>query len=198
MSIASSSSIIIAKPSTSLQSLPWNPISRLAISNCKTDEFGFWAAKKTLQHTRKSFVVSADTAPENPPASAPTPPPSKPMSWVLGFVVTFILPFFTSKLGPLQEIKDRLETSLQAVENIAEAVEVVAESVDKIAENYAEDLPQGKLRDLVEKVEHFAEKTAEAAGALDNIIDKVQDVSEHVDSIAIVTNKVEDLLRHKR
>ncbi|XP_042031509.1 uncharacterized protein LOC121778256 [Salvia splendens] len=198
MSLASSSSIIIAKPGTRLQSLSWNPISRLALSKCKTDEFGFWASKKTLQHTRKSFVVSADTAPENPPASAPSPPPSQPMGWVLGFVVTFILPFFTSKLGPLQEVKDRLETSLQAVENIVEVVEVVADSVDKIAENYAEDLPQGKLRDLVEKVEHLAEKTAEAADALDNVIDKVQDVSEHVDSITIVTNKVEDLLRHKR
>ncbi|KAG6390379.1 hypothetical protein SASPL_148113 [Salvia splendens] len=181
MSLASSSSIIIAKPGTRLQSLSWNPISRLALSKCKTDEFGFWASKKTLQHTRKSFVVSADTAPENPPASAPSPPPSQPI-----------------KLGPLQEVKDRLETSLQAVENIVEVVEVVADSVDKIAENYAEDLPQGKLRDLVEKVEHLAEKTAEAADALDNVIDKVQDVSEHVDSITIVTNKVEDLLRHKR
>ncbi|KAL1533653.1 hypothetical protein AAHA92_33511 [Salvia divinorum] len=199
MAMVSSSSVIIVhnsvKPSTSFQCLSWNPISRLALSKCKNDEFGFWAAKKTLQHTRKPFVVSADTAPEVPPASVPPPPPSKPMSWVLGFVVTFILPFSTSKWGPLREIKDRLETSLQTVENIVEAVEVVAESVDKMAENYTEDLPQGKLRDLVEKVEHFAEKTAEAADSLDNVIDKVQEIGENVDTIAIGTKEVKDFLR---
>lgn len=54
-----------------------------------------------------------------------------------------------------------------------EAVEKVAENVDKIAEDIADDLPQGKLRDLVESIENIAEKTAKTADCLDNVIDKV-------------------------
>ncbi|XP_057795811.1 uncharacterized protein LOC131011927 [Salvia miltiorrhiza] len=188
MSMATSSSITVfsAKP-TSTRS--WNPISRLAVSKCKNHELSFWARKKTLQYTRKSFVVSANTAPGVPPASGP-PSSSKPMSWILGLVVSFILPFFTNKWGPLWVIKNKLENAVQTVEDIVEAVEKVAGSVDKIAEDIADDLPEGsKLRDLVEKVEHLAEKTAKTADSLDNVIDKVQEASDQVDDIVCATKE---------
>ncbi|XP_042049566.1 uncharacterized protein LOC121795175 [Salvia splendens] len=205
MSMASSSSIVVAHNSavfsgTRSQALSWNPISRLAVSKRKSDELSFWAAKKTvLRHTtRKSFVVSANTAPGVPPAAAP-PPSSKPMSWILGLVVSFILPFFTNKWGPLWVIKNKLENAVQTVENIVEAVEKVADSVDKIAEDIADDLPEGsKLRDLVEKVESLAEKTAKTADSLDDVIDKVQEAGDHVDDIVCATKAESDLLQQKK
>lgn len=183
--MASSSSIIFAqnyagsytKPSTRFPSLAWNPISRLAVSKCKNDELSFWGSKTRLQYDsrdqRKSFLVCANTAPGVPPPASGPPSSSHPMSWVIGLVVSFILPFFTNKWGPLWVIKNKLETTVQTVEDIVEAVEKVAERVDEIAEDIADDLPQGKLRDLVELVEHVAEKTHKTADSLDNVIDKV-------------------------
>lgn len=41
-----------------------------------------------------------------------------------------------------------------------EVVEKVAEEVDKVAEDIADDLPDGKLKNVVDFVEEMAEKTA--------------------------------------
>ncbi|KAL1543857.1 hypothetical protein AAHA92_20776 [Salvia divinorum] len=206
MSMASSSSVAVAHNSDvfsstrRFQALSWNPISRLAVSKCKNDELSFWAGKRTvLQYTaRKSFVVSANTAPGVPPAAGP-PSSSKPMSWIIGLVVSFILPFFSNKWGPLWVIKNKLENAVQTVENIVEAVEKVAGSVDKIAEDIADDLPEGsKLRDLVEKVEHLAEKTAKTADCLDDVIDKVQEAGDHVDDIVCAAKSESQLQQEKK
>ncbi|KAL0314283.1 UNVERIFIED_CONTAM: hypothetical protein Sangu_2272700 [Sesamum angustifolium] len=55
--------------------------------------------------------------------------------------------------------------------------------VDKIAEDISDDLPQGKLKDLVDFVENMAGKTAKTADSLDNIIDKVQEAEDKVEDI---------------
>ncbi|KAL7118003.1 hypothetical protein ACP275_03G108500 [Erythranthe tilingii] len=163
--------------------LSWNPISKLAFAS----EIGFLGKKtRVVQYCdnhktkRNSFVVYASSLPGAP---LPSGPPSKPMSWVLGLVVSLILPFFTNKWGPLWVLKNRIETAVETVEHIVEAVEKVAGEVDKIAEDIGDDLPQGKLRDLVELVEHTAEKTAKTADCLDNLIDKVQEAEDKVEGI---------------
>ncbi|XP_051139704.1 uncharacterized protein LOC127257362 [Andrographis paniculata] len=183
--------------------LNWNPIASLGRSNQSINVIGSnWNSSnsKIRVHThpktlkRNLFVVNANVVPGAPVPAPPMPsgPPScnNPMSWVLGFVVSIILPFFTNKWGPLWVVKNRIENAVQTVENIVEAVEKVAEEVDKIAEDIAEDLPQGKLRDLVEMVEHVAEKTAKTADCLDNVIDKVQEDVENVeDVVESIANK---------
>ncbi|XP_011097836.1 uncharacterized protein LOC105176659 [Sesamum indicum] len=198
MSSSMASSIIFGHKSTALiptkpyartqqQVLCWNPISTLGmISKCRVDENCSWGDKTRVMSDNKMkrnrlFVVYANSVPGAPLPSGP--PPSKSMSWILGFVVSFILPFFTNKWGPLWVIKNRIDTAVQTVENMVEAVEKVAGEVDKIAEDIADDLPQGKLKDLVDFVEDMAEKTAKTADSLDNIIDKVQEAEDQVEHI---------------
>ncbi|KAG8378298.1 hypothetical protein BUALT_Bualt08G0122900 [Buddleja alternifolia] len=179
-----SSSLHIKPYSRSSRSLAWNPISKLPISKSK-DEISLWNNKRGMQcdnkAKRKSFVVHANSLPGAPLPSGS--PPSKSMSWILGIVVSVILPFFTNKWGPLWVLKNRIENAVQTVENIVEAVEKVAEEVDKIAENIEDDLPEGKLKDLVGYVENMAEKTAKTADSLDNLIDKVQEADDQIENI---------------
>lgn len=54
-----------------------------------------------------------------------------------------------------------------------EAVEDVAEKVDKFTENVMEDLPEGKFKTALGRIEHVAEKVAKDAKQIDNAIDKV-------------------------
>ncbi|CAA2983306.1 cold shock 2-like [Olea europaea subsp. europaea] len=55
---------------------------------------------------------------------------------------------------------DKIESGIETVEQIVEVVEKVAEEVDKVAEDIADDLPDGKLKNVVDFVEEMAEKTA--------------------------------------
>ncbi|KAL0438058.1 UNVERIFIED_CONTAM: hypothetical protein Slati_2288800 [Sesamum latifolium] len=194
MSSSMASSIMVGRKSTALirtkpypmsqQVLCWNPIS--TFSKCRDDEISLCGKKTRVMSdyykTKRKclFVVYANSVPGAP---LPSGPPSKSMSWILGLVVSFILPFFTNKWGPLWVIKNRIDTAVQTVEDIVEAVEKVAGQVDKIAEDIADDLPQGKLKDLVDFVEDMAEKTAKTADSLDNIIDKVQEAEDKVEDI---------------
>ncbi|XP_051124329.1 uncharacterized protein LOC127246799 isoform X2 [Andrographis paniculata] len=167
--------------------LSWNPISSVTLSKWK-NEISFLGVDFHQINRRKSFRVSSNTVPGGPPPSGP--PSSNSMRGILGLVVSFILPFFTNIWAPLGVFKHRIESAVQTVENIVEAVEEVAGKVDKIAEEIIDDLPQGKIRDLVEFVEDAAEATAKTADSLDDVIDKVQEVGDHVDDI--VQSAVED------
>lgn len=49
----------------------------------------------------------------------------------------------------------------------------MAEKVDKFTENVMEDLPEGKFKTALGRIEHVAEKVAKDAKQIDNAIDKV-------------------------
>lgn len=70
---------------------------------------------------------------------------------------------FTEKFG----------ATVQTFENIVEAVEDVAERVEKISEDILDDLPEGKLKNAVSRIENAAEKIAKDAHLVDSMIDKV-------------------------
>ncbi|KAL6515572.1 hypothetical protein OROHE_018606 [Orobanche hederae] len=166
----------------------WNLISRLSLSKWNDGVISLSGNKtRSLQsdnkNKRNSFAVYANSVPGAPSPSGP--PSSNPMSWIIGLVVTFVLPFLTNKWGPLWVLKNRVLGAVQTVEDIVEAVERVAEKVDEIAEEIGEDLPQGKLKELVELVEHVAEKTAKTADCLDNVIDKVQEAEVEVEDMIV-------------
>lgn len=61
----------------------------------------------------------------------------------------------------------------QTVENIADAVEKVAEKVEHAAEELEESLPEGRFKEVVHFVEHFAEETADEAEKIGDLMDKV-------------------------
>ncbi|XVF36648.1 hypothetical protein REPUB_Repub19eG0075200 [Reevesia pubescens] len=103
--------------------------------------------------------------------------------WVLGTVISLILPFTTSKWGPLLKLKNEADHILQTAENISDAVEAVAEKVEKIADEIGDQLPEGgKLRATLELVEDLAEETAKNAHLTGDLIDKVQEMEDKMES----------------
>ncbi|PIN13012.1 hypothetical protein CDL12_14371 [Handroanthus impetiginosus] len=135
---------------------------RIALNSCSS--FGGNSRRlKMDDRRRRTFLVCNVVQPE-------APPPSKP-------------PFnFFHKWGSLLRLKNEVETAVEVAEEVAEATEKVAEGVEKLAEEIAEDLPEGgRLRKVVDFVEHVAERASKDAHIVDDFIDKVQEVEEKVE-----------------
>lgn len=62
---------------------------------------------------------------------------------------------------------------METVEDVAEFVEMVAEGVEKVAEDVSDNLPAGKLKDAIDRIEEVAETAAKDAHLVDDFIDKV-------------------------
>ncbi|XP_075485943.1 uncharacterized protein LOC142525511 [Primulina tabacum] len=179
MSIITSSKVVIGHKSTTRFHLK-PAVSNLGISSFKTrfegnkprEQFG-------SKMKRRSLTVYANTVSAAPLPS--TPPPSGSIkSWIIGLVVSLILPFFSHKWGPLWVLEKRIVNAVQAVEDIVEVVEKVAEEVERISDDISDDLPEGKVKEMVDFVENMAEKTAKTADSVDDLIDKVQETEEKV------------------
>ncbi|XP_022772287.1 uncharacterized protein LOC111314932 [Durio zibethinus] len=103
--------------------------------------------------------------------------------WVLGTVLSVILPFTTSKWGPLLKLKNQADNILEVAEQISDVVEEVAEKVEKIADEVGDQLPDGgKLQATLEVVEDLAEETAKNARLAGDLIDKVQEMEDKLES----------------
>lgn len=69
---------------------------------------------------------------------------------------------------------EQVSLAAETVEKVAEAVEKVADDVDRAAEEFASKLPEGgKLRGIVESIEHIAEETEKDAQLVQDLMDKV-------------------------
>ncbi|CAA2989550.1 uncharacterized protein LOC111380830 [Olea europaea var. sylvestris] len=183
--VGSSSNGLHIRSYSRFQMLSWNPISKLGFSERK-DQSCFWSdglVQCNNKNTR-NVIVYASSVPGVPlPSGPPSGPPSNSIrNWILGMVVSIVLPFFTHKLGPLGLLKNRIENAVEQVEQIVEVVEKVAEKVDKIADDIMDDLPEGQLKNIVNYVEDIAEKTAKNADSIGDLIDKVQEVEDQVES----------------
>ncbi|KAL2538582.1 uncharacterized protein Fot_19973 [Forsythia ovata] len=179
--VGSCSSGLHIRPYSGVHTLSWNPISKLGFSKPK-DQSSFW--RKSLvqcnNNNRRNFVVYASSVPGVP---LPSGPPSNSIrSWILGMVISIVLPFFSHKLGALWVLKNRIENTVQQVEDMVEVVEKVAEEVDKIADDILDDLPEGQLKNIVNYVEDLAEKTAKNADTIGDLIDKVQEAQDQMES----------------
>ncbi|CAI9778107.1 unnamed protein product [Fraxinus pennsylvanica] len=156
------------------QTISWNSITKLDIQVPK-DQTLF-----ACNNNKRKFVVHPSSEPGDPlPSEQPS---SSPRSWILGLLASLVLPFVTHKWGPLWLLKNRMESGIETVEQIVEVVEKVAEEVDKIAEDIADDLPEGKLKNIVDIVEDVAEKTAKSADSVEHFIDKVHEAEDKVES----------------
>ncbi|XP_057503946.1 uncharacterized protein LOC130787571 isoform X3 [Actinidia eriantha] len=132
---------------------------------------------KRILHCR-SMVVYSSVEPGTPPPNS-NPNPNSWKSWVLSAIITIILPFFTRKWWPLFKINATVET----VEQLTEVIERVAEGVEDLADNVADKLPEGgKLRHAIETVENAAKETVKDAQFVEQIIDKVEEVEQEVES----------------
>lgn len=127
------------------------------------------------------MVYSSNVPPEAPVPSEPSS--NSFINQILGVLTTIVVPFLSSKLGPFWIFKNKIESTVETVEQIVNVVEKVAEQVDKVTEDITDDLPEGKLKELLDFVEDMAEKTADTADSIGDIIDKVQEAGEKLESI---------------
>ncbi|CAI9303024.1 unnamed protein product [Lactuca saligna] len=122
-----------------------------------------------------------------PGVPLPSGSPSGSMeSWVLCIVLTFVLPFITHKWGPLIALKNRVDTAVDMAEHIAEVIEDVAGKVDKVIDNITDDLPEdSKLRKRLEAVDELIEGVAMSAHIANDIIDKVEEAEDKLESLIL-------------
>ncbi|CAN4092407.1 unnamed protein product [Withania somnifera] len=100
------------------------------------------------------------------------------VSWAVGVGVT--VPLLTARL---LMVTKQVSLAAETVEKVAEAVEKVADDVDKAAEEFAAKLPEGgKLRGIVESIEHLAEETEKDALLVQGLMDKVEEVDEKLEA----------------
>ncbi|XWS21457.1 hypothetical protein CRYUN_Cryun30bG0056400 [Craigia yunnanensis] len=103
--------------------------------------------------------------------------------WALGMVISVCLSFTTSKWGPLLKLKNEADNILETAEHISDVVEEVAEKVEKIVDEVGDQLPDGgKLQAALEVVEDLAGETAKNAQLAGDLIDKVQEMEDKMES----------------
>ncbi|KAE9605930.1 hypothetical protein Lal_00024840 [Lupinus albus] len=153
--------------------------------------------------TRKmSMVVYANIPSENPLPVDPNSPGQWKI-WILGTIVTILLSFSKGKWGPyLLQLKDKIGTTIDEIEEIADIVEEVSEKVDKVAEEAEKKLPKGKLQDAAEFIEKVAEDINKHTQNAEDALQKVEGMEKELESLiesvpseektTVVTTKVQD------
>ncbi|XP_021981929.2 uncharacterized protein LOC110877991 isoform X1 [Helianthus annuus] len=188
------SSISTTRPSLNFTSFSYNPTSQASFSNNKDHSsyscHGF--SSRSLQYDpmktipRKSFVIRNNIT---PPPGVPLPsgsPSGSIRNWIVGIVFTFVLPFCTHKWGPLLQIKNKVDNVVNTAEYIMETIEAVAEKVDNVIDNITDDLPENSsIRKTMEAVDELVEGVAKSAHIANDIIDKVEEVENKLESMIL-------------
>ncbi|XP_076919694.1 uncharacterized protein LOC143580604 [Bidens hawaiensis] len=123
----------------------------------------------------------------NPPPEAPLPsgsPSGSLRNWIVGMVLTFVLPFFTHKWGSLLLLKNKVDQKIETTEHVVKTIEHAAERADKVLDSITEDLPKdSQLKKALEFVDEIAEGVAKGAHVADQIINKVEEAEDKLESI---------------
>ncbi|KRH16789.1 hypothetical protein GLYMA_14G177800v4 [Glycine max] len=102
--------------------------------------------------------------------------------WIVGTIFTILVSFTRGKWGPLLQLKEKVETTIDEAQRVVDIVEDVAEGVDKVAEEAVKHLPDGKLRDAVEFVEKVAEDIDKHAERAEDELEKVENMENEFES----------------
>ncbi|KAJ8772228.1 hypothetical protein K2173_027405 [Erythroxylum novogranatense] len=136
---------------------------------------------------RNAINTKMDMAVQSGSGAGPSLPsdpfPGSWKVWIIGMVISAVLPFWRGKWWPLMNLKDTVESAVEAVDQVADIVEKVAEEVEKVAEAVADHLPEGEIKEAVEFVENLAEETAKGAHLAEEVIDKVEEIGKGVESL---------------
>ncbi|XP_044475122.1 uncharacterized protein LOC123203030 [Mangifera indica] len=130
-------------------------------------------------NTVRNIVVYSGVQPGSSP---PDCFPGSWKMWLLGIALSAIFPFWANKWGPFKIFEKKIEAVVETVEDVAEFVEMVAEGVEKVAEDVSDNLPAGKLKDAIDRIEEVAETAAKDAHLVDDFIDKVEGLEKQVDT----------------
>ncbi|KAL5779797.1 hypothetical protein ACOSQ2_010534 [Xanthoceras sorbifolium] len=140
------------------------------------------AASLIVPSNSTRHMNTCSALPEPPLSSDPSPHSWK--LWILGMLISAVLPFWRSKWGPFQRLKNQVDAALETAEHVAEILEDVAEEVEKVADEVADHLPQGgKLKEAVTFIENVAKETAKDSHRVDEFIEKVEQVENDVESL---------------
>ncbi|KAK7275803.1 hypothetical protein RIF29_16927 [Crotalaria pallida] len=121
----------------------------------------------------------------NIPQGAPLPVDPSPAhwkAWVIGTIVTILLSSSRGKWGPLLQLRDKIQITIDEVERVADIVEEVAETVEKVADVATKNLPEGKLHDAAEIVGQVAENIDMLAENAGNALEKVEEMGKEMES----------------
>ncbi|KAM0949034.1 hypothetical protein DsansV1_C06g0066001 [Dioscorea sansibarensis] len=167
---------------------PLNPSNPTLFSSCPHKVKLFSSSKSRSQSRvvsiRKlhSVVVQASTNDVNFDVSSSSNPlfslfstPSW-ITWVGGAFVVLSVPFYRR----IRKAQDRVEAT---VEEVADTVENVAEKIEKISTDIADALPEGKLKEMVLKVEQTAETMEKNAEKAQILIEKLDKIVAEVDEL---------------
>ncbi|KVI06829.1 uncharacterized protein LOC112509920 [Cynara cardunculus var. scolymus] len=166
-------------------SLTFHPTSHSSLF-LKNKASASYSHHGSISCARRNFVVRSNLTPP-PGVPLPSGPPSGSMrNWIVGIVLTFVLPFITHKWGPLIVLKNKVDTVVDTAEYIMETIEDVAERVDKVIDNITDELPENsRLRKTMEAVDGVVEGLAKSAHLANDIIDKVEEVEDKLESLII-------------
>ncbi|XP_028757395.1 uncharacterized protein LOC114716550 [Neltuma alba] len=140
---------------------------------------------------RKNLAVVHASAPKEAPLPA-HPSPGGGHYWkvhILGTIVAMLLSFSKGKWGPLLILKEKVETTIEELEQISDVVEEVADKVEEVAEAAAKHLPEGKLQDAAEFIDKLAEEIEKNAHLAGDLLEKVEDMGDEVDSFLDSNNQ---------
>ncbi|KAL2317676.1 hypothetical protein Fmac_031552 [Flemingia macrophylla] len=164
-------------------------------SNSRVKHNRLSVAEKSLslrfQHsaTRKmNMAVYAGITPGGPT----DPIPGHWKTWILGTIFTILLSFTRGKWGPLLQLKEKVETTIDEAERVVDIIEDVAEKVDKVAEEAVKHLPEGKLREVAEFVEKVAEDVDKHAEQAEEALEKVENVEKDLDAFIKSTTHLDN------
>ncbi|KAG5063945.1 hypothetical protein GLYMA_02G210300v4 [Glycine max] len=132
--------------------------------------------------TRKmNMAVYASIIPGDPIDPSPGSPGSWKI-WIIGTIFTILVSFTRGKWGPLLQLKEKVETTIDEAQRVVDIIEDVAEGVDKVAEEAVKHLPDGKFRDAVEFVEKVAEDIDKRAERAEDALEKVENMEKEFES----------------
>ncbi|XP_028797100.1 uncharacterized protein LOC114752525 isoform X2 [Neltuma alba] len=144
-----------------------------------------------IRRNMKNLAVVHASAPKEAPLPA-HPSPGGGHYWkvhILGTIVAMLLSFSKGKWGPLLILKEKVETTIEELEQISDVVEEVADKVEEVAEAAAKHLPEGKLQDAAEFIDKLAEEIEKNAHLAGDLLEKVEDMGDEVDSFLDSNNQ---------
>ncbi|KAF3326461.1 hypothetical protein FCM35_KLT08091 [Carex littledalei] len=153
--------------------------------HCLLQQRSFSSAnQRDMTKTSRSISApQANPGPVTPPPSSGGPPIFTWMKLAIGSIFTILVPFLCTQWKNILKIGGEIEAAKEAVEKTAEVVEKVAEMAEKASEEVAEQLKDGKLKEAAEVVEHLSEKVEEDARMVEDIIHKVDEIEEDVNTM---------------
>ncbi|GAA0151348.1 hypothetical protein LIER_32575 [Lithospermum erythrorhizon] len=89
------------------------------------------------------------------------------------------------------KLTNEVEAVADGIGDIADTVGKVADQIDKAADDLVEKLPEGKLKEVIEQVDDLAEATSREAQKLEDLMDKVEEMSNEMEEFIVEHSKKE-------